>query len=159
MTCIAWDGTTLAADKQSTFAGLPRTTTKIHRAKDGSLMGATGTTAVCVALRNWYDAGAIAADFPDKDKDSSLLVVKPDGTTLLFGSNATPIHIEDAFYAMGSGRDFATAAMHLGKTAREAVEVACKFDVYCGRGVDELDLHEPTPAEKAQTIFYEGALG
>lgn len=159
MTVIAWDGSTLAADKQSTFAGLPRTTTKIHRAKDGSLMGATGTTAVCAALRNWYDAGAVSADFPDPKGDAGLLVVRPNGELLLWDGNATPIRIEDKFHAMGSGRDFAIAALHLGHTAREAVEVACKYDVYCGRGIDEMDLNEATPAEKAQTIFYEGALG
>lgn len=158
MTVIAWDGKTLAADKQSTFCGLPRTTTKIHRAKDGSLMGATGTTAVCVALRNWYDAGAVKVDFPDKDKEATLLVVKPDGTLLLWDSNATPIRIEDKFHAIGSGRDFALAALHLGHTAREAVEVACKYDVYCGKGIETLELGVGS-ADNAQALLYEATLG
>ena len=37
-------------------------------------------------------------------------------------------------------RDFALAAMHLGKSAREAVEVACALDVFCGNGIDTLEL-------------------
>lgn len=157
MTVIAWDGKTLAADKQSTFCGLPRTTTKVHRAKDGSLIGATGTTAVCAALRIWYDAGAVKADFPDKDKEATLLVAKPDGTLLLWDSNPTPIVIEDKFHAIGSGRDFAIAALHLGHSAREAVEVACKYDVYCGRGIDELQ-HHVSPAQ-TNKLLHEATLG
>ncbi len=35
------------------------------------------------------------------------------------------------FAAIGAGRDFALAALHLGHDARKAVEVACKLSVYC----------------------------
>jgi ATP-dependent protease HslVU (ClpYQ) peptidase subunit len=139
MTVIAWDGKTLAADKQSTFCGLPRTTTKIHRAKDGSLLGAAGETAMCAALRAWYDAGAVTADFPDKSNTSHLLVIRPDGQVYLYDGHAVPIHLEDPFTALGSGRDYAMAALHLGKTAAEAVQVACVFDAWCGNGIDTLE--------------------
>lgn len=40
---------------------------------------------------------------------------------------------------MGSGRDFAIAAMHCGKTAREAVEIASLYENGCGNGVDVLE--------------------
>ena len=46
--------------------------------------------------------------------------------------------VEDQFAAWGSGRDFALTAMHLGKSAREAVEIACLFENGCGNGVDVL---------------------
>lgn len=42
------------------------------------------------------------------------------------------------FDAIGSGSDFARAAMHLGHTAREAVEVACKLSVWCNEPIIEL---------------------
>lgn len=35
-------------------------------------------------------------------------------------------------FAIGSGRDFALAAMDMGATAKEAVEMAAKRDVYTG---------------------------
>lgn len=42
------------------------------------------------------------------------------------------------FEAIGAGADFARAAMHLGHTAREAVEVACKLSVWCSEPITEL---------------------
>jgi ATP-dependent protease HslVU (ClpYQ) peptidase subunit len=47
---------------------------------------------------------------------------------------------EDKFIAWGAGRDYALAAMHLGKNSREAVEVACALDNTCGMGIDILEL-------------------
>lgn len=40
------------------------------------------------------------------------------------------------FASVGSGSHYATAAMHLGHTPREAVEVASALDIYCSGGVD-----------------------
>lgn len=38
----------------------------------------------------------------------------------------------DRPFAIGSGRDFALAAMDMGASAKEAVEAAAKRDVYTG---------------------------
>lgn len=38
MTCVAWDGHTLAADKRSCYGSMITTVTKIHRI-DGVLVG------------------------------------------------------------------------------------------------------------------------
>jgi hypothetical protein len=51
-----------------------------------------------------------------------------------------PMRNRSERWAWGSGRDFALAAMHLGKTAAEAVEVACLFQSDCGLGVDHVEL-------------------
>lgn len=42
------------------------------------------------------------------------------------------------FEAIGSGQDFAKAAMHLGHTPREAVEVACKLSLFCSEPITEI---------------------
>lgn len=42
------------------------------------------------------------------------------------------------FWAAGSGADYAMGAMAAGKDAKEAVEIACRFDINCGLGVDVL---------------------
>ena len=47
------------------------------------------------------------------------------------------------FDAIGSGSDFARAAMHLGHSAREAVEVACKLSVWCSEPITELSVANP----------------
>ncbi len=47
---------------------------------------------------------------------------------------------QDRFDAIGSGRDYALAAMYLGHDARRAVEVASALDNGCGNGIDVLTL-------------------
>ena len=44
------------------------------------------------------------------------------------------------FAAIGSGSDFATTAMHLGKTSKQAVEVATELDLYTGGNVKEMTV-------------------
>jgi ATP-dependent protease HslVU (ClpYQ) peptidase subunit len=144
MTTIAWDGKTLAADKLVSFGGLPRTVTKIFRV--GSvLVGIAGNAAEGYDMIEWVRGGCKAEDFPasQRDKDSwvSCLLVS-DRELALYERAPKPIVIEDGFFACGSGRDFAMAAMHIGKSAREAVEIASLFDISTGNGVDVLELSE-----------------
>ena len=141
MTIIAWDGKTLAADKRAVNNGLQRTTTKIFRLADGSLFGACGDLSFCLQMKNWIADGMQSEKFPasQRDKDDwQVCVLVKDGVLHLFERTPEPIIFEDAFYACGSGRDFAIAAMHCGKSAREAVEIASIYDVGCGNGIDEL---------------------
>ena len=44
------------------------------------------------------------------------------------------------FEAVGAGEDFAKAALHLGHTPREAVEVACKLSIYCSEHITEITV-------------------
>lgn len=146
MTVIAWDGKTLAGDKMSCSIGYGYKVTKIHRLKDGSICGFSGDGDHAIALLAWLNGDRDHAAFPSaqKDNDTCAFVVRPDGTRYSIGKTPHPNPSEDQFYAMGHGRDFAIAAMHLGLTAREAVEVACRLDVFCGNGIDTLTLDEPT---------------
>ncbi len=145
MTVIAWDGKTLAADKRSTLSSLPHTTTKIVRAADGSLVGVAGDTGMCRTLREWYRAGADREKYPDKDGKCDMVVISQDRRVLLYSGGPDPTHLEDEVFATGSGRDFAFSALQFGRTAREAVEFACRYDVHSGNGIDTLELEgQPT---------------
>ncbi len=44
--------------------------------------------------------------------------------------------------AIGTGKDFARMAMHLGKTAKEAVELTSNFDSNTNNKVDVFDLNK-----------------
>ena len=79
----------------------------------------------------------------DKDETANFLVVYADGRVHEYGRSHIPDILEDEFVAIGSGRDFALAAMHLGQSAVEAVGLACRLDANCGLGVDEM-THEKT---------------
>lgn len=138
MTVIAWDGRTLAADKMACSAGFGYTVTKLHRLRDGSLVALSGDCDHALALLAWLNAAQNPAAYPDaqKDSDTSAFVVRPDGSCWSYGKTAYPQRVEDRLYAMGHGRDFALAALHCGLSAREAVELTCRLDVFCGNGVD-----------------------
>ena len=144
MSVIAWDGHTLAADKRASFGNLIRTTTKIFRCRDGGLLAYAGDASFGEQVRAWYEAGAVAADFPpsqrDKDDWAGMLVILRDRRIARYERTPYPVFYEDETFAIGCGRDFALAAMHLGKTAREAVEVAIALDSGCGNGIDALTL-------------------
>jgi len=142
MTVIAWDGKTLAADKMSCAAGHGHTVTKIHRLRDGSIAGFEGDGDSAMALLAWLNAARDPNAYPEAQKDNAAcaFVVTPGGVCNSYGKTPYPQRLEDQIYAMGHGRDFALAAMHCGKTAREAVEIACRLDVFCGNGIDTLTL-------------------
>lgn len=143
MTTIAWDGKTLAADKRFTIGGCAATGTKIFHLED-LLVGFSGSAAQAMEMLAWLEAGEDPEEFPASQRDAddavAVLVVRKGGWIDVYERTPFPMRIEDKFYAMGSGRDYALAAMHLGKTAREAVEVSCVFEVDCGNGIDELKL-------------------
>jgi hypothetical protein len=143
MSCIAWDGKTLAADRRGTMGSFHRLTTKIFRAR-GCLVGFTGDAAGGMEMLAWFDRGESPEDFPASQRGerwSGLLVIRSNtGSILKYENTPYPIYYDQQLFAMGSGCDFAMAAMYCGKTAAEAVEVACIFDAGCGGGVDTLTL-------------------
>jgi ATP-dependent protease HslVU (ClpYQ) peptidase subunit len=145
MTVIAWDGRMLAADRQATVGSLKRSATKIFRLPDG-LVALSGDGSHAHALLAWCRGVRDPREFPrgdHPDTSGHLTVFAPDGVRVYDGmGRGYPEPIPDEFIAMGSGRDFAMAAMHLGCDARRAVEVACTFDVYCGMGIDVLQLDD-----------------
>lgn len=145
MTVIAWDGVTLAADKQNTISGYAHTVTKIFRV-NGGIVGFMGRGAHAVQVLGWMNAGMIVADFPKaatEDESCTALFISEDKKAFAFCNSPHRLEYEDKFVAFGAGRDYALAAMHLGKTAFEACQIACELDVFCGKGIDTLTLESP----------------
>ena len=109
------------------------------------LLGWTGDQDSGEMMAKWYADGADPKEWPEcqKDKDiwSRLVVVNSLGAWF-YERQPVVIRVEDPFMAWGAGRDFALAALYLGKTAAEAVEIACHFDSSCGNGVDVLELRD-----------------
>ena len=139
MTVIAWDGTTLAADKRAIAGGsIVRTCTKIRRitySEPGwtkplpALLAITGCWDTGAEMREWWIAGADPAAFPPKAREdkATLIVIRKHGRIDTFGIGPLPMAIEAERCAWGSGRDYAEAAMYLGHPAEKAVRVACEF--------------------------------
>lgn len=142
MTVIAWDGQTLAADKRALLGNYKGgTMTKIHRWK-GGICGVSGEAKAGMELVSWLQGGADVDDFPELDEDTcvDLLVVHDDGRVAVYEKSPTPLWMEEKHMAIGSGKDYALSALHLGKDAKEAVAFACTMDAFCGNGIDTLEL-------------------
>ena len=144
MTTIAWDGKTLAADRLGNAGSMMYETTKIRKTGYlGDLLFAAGQFSEINMLYKWYEEGADPDKWPkhqDGDKWEALMVIKSNKTIWRYETQPTPWRIEAPFYAIGTGRDYAMAAMHLGKTSKEAVEIAALFDPNTGMGINTLTL-------------------
>jgi len=141
MTVIAWDGTTLAADKRVSFGNTLGTVTKISYIKEHrAIIGVCGSISQLMDFAAWYITGQNIETYPKNflNDDNPQAIVIKDDVVYIYEKSPFPMYIESPFFAIGSGRDFAIAAMHCGKTAQEAVEIACLYDAYCGNGVDTI---------------------
>jgi hypothetical protein len=145
MSVIAWDGITLAADKQSTIDGVRHTTTKIRETVDGRLIGAVGDSGMCRTFLDWLEAPEDVRDPMDEpiipENSIDAVEIRPDGTVWRWEQHGHYM-IEDQHFATGSGKDFAMAAMYLGHTAHDAVVVANDLSHTCGCGVDTIELKQ-----------------
>lgn len=139
MTTIAWDGKIRAADRQLTSSGVRYETTKAHRLNNGSLFASCGSLECLAAVLAWLN-GEDARPVFDKDDEFDGILIKPDGSAWMLNKKLNAIRMESPYYSTGSGRDFALMAMSMGKNAREAVEIACQFDIWSGMGVTELRI-------------------
>jgi ATP-dependent protease HslVU (ClpYQ) peptidase subunit len=141
VTCIVWDGKTLAADKRVSFGTAFSVTTKIHRI-GGMLIGCSGGAAKAASCVQWVRDGMDRAKYPEAQKNDpcGLLVILANGAIHYYTETPDPLVIESKSFGIGSGSEYADAAIYLGKTAREAVEVACALDSGCGNGIDTLEL-------------------
>lgn len=141
MTVIAWDGQTLAADKQSTQYSQKQTVSKIFKLDDGSLVAICGQAIYGLQIIEWIKNGG---DYPNnkaanEESYAAVLHIK-DGKLYKYEQLPTPLLIEQTLFAMGSGQDYAIAAMHCGKSAKEAVEITSIYSSDCGCGMDVLYL-------------------
>lgn len=140
MTTIAWDGHTLAGDRQSTWGGTATKTRKIFRAEhtDGRKMiyGCAGLSHECQAYTRWINGEIEKPDFTDL----SILSIDQKGRIWHTNQTLLWVRIMARQWAIGCGCDYALGAMAAGKTATEAVRIASKLDVHTGLGVDTLRL-------------------
>ena len=145
MSIIAWDGYTIAADKAITNCDCMFTGTKINRLSDGRVLAWTGIEDTAKAMMKWYETGAQPEHFPQSQKDPNKftrLIVATASGVWSYETEPFPLHVEDSVYAWGSGRDFALGAMAMGATARQAVEIASRYNIHCGMGIDEFVIKE-----------------
>lgn len=144
MTCIAYDGRFIAADRLAINHTYMTRCQKVFREPDGTVMACCGTLEQGLALMDWYRQGKDPAKWPkfqeNKDDWTRLVVGLGRGNVVLYAQLPVVVPVMDEFSAWGSARDFAVGAMAMGAGAHRAVEVAMQFDNTCGLGVDCFEL-------------------
>lgn len=113
---------------------------KHHRADDGSVLMISGDLMFFQPFIDWYEKrvdnrpSLVSAD----NSSSTIIILRHDG---LWEHDRDGFAICSApFAAWGSGGTMAFTAMTMGATAREAVELACRFDCYTGGDITEMRL-------------------
>jgi hypothetical protein len=89
-------------------------------------------------LLKFYNSLESGADL-DSDTDVTVLELRSDGIWI-YESTIIPAKIKNDFWAIGTGANFAIAAMHLGLTPAEAVKLACLYDTSSHEPIDVMTL-------------------
>ena len=95
---------------------------KLRKGKS-SIFGAAGDWD---KILKFYDVIDNGGDL-DSESDIEVIELRNDGIWV-YESTIIPARIKNSFYAIGSGAAYAIAAMHLGKTPKQAIEIAALFD-------------------------------
>lgn len=159
MTTIASDGMTIAADGLGVW-GTEITDRAMRKIKivNGTIYAFTGSSAFKETSIAWHQDGC-QGDPPrvgdgSGDAQWSLYVVRPEGMerfSSVLGKNS------DVFpypFAAGSGSEYAKTAMVLGKSPREAVEVAASLDVMTGGEITVINIAEALGLGGAEVINF-----
>lgn len=147
MTTIAYRNGIMAADSRA-YSGDRRpigSKEKVKRLSNGGLFAATSVKpGLSERFFRLVDSTGVTSDFSE-DFDITALVVLPSGEVYYYaGSKSFSGPLTGEYFAIGSGEDYAMAAMEMGAGPERAVEVATKFDVFSAPPVTvmRLALHE-----------------
>lgn len=142
MTVIAWDGKSLAADRQATLGGNAFFQIKKIKKIGNLLCAFTGEAKYAESLFIWVEDGMVKERFPNMPNNDQvrLIVISESEISEYLSSTNRVIRPIQHIAAFGSGAEFAIGAMSAGVDAKKAVEIACEYDVYCGGGVDVVTL-------------------
>lgn len=104
---------------------------KVFRTDDGCLVGiSSNTLGLPEQLRAWVLAGMPEDCRPRVESEAwcEVLMVHSDGTAALMNKTLAPARVTGELFAVGSGKEYALAALHLGHRVVDALGVACKLD-------------------------------
>lgn len=157
MTTIAWDGTTLASDSQSSSGDMVCTLReqKIFTPAgeewlvNGEVVLAIGASDDCGIEPQLFDVMANNLTYKSEfTTEPAFMALAVTGISRVWviskssGNSNVSISFQPEAFAIGSGSTIALTAMHCGKTAVDAVKVAIELDVYSGGCVQSFTFFE-----------------
>lgn len=127
MTTIAYKDGVMAGDSQSSWHYKELNAKKVQKRGD-MLIGFAGDFGSGVRFCNWmFNKG----EQPNVIDDSFSAIVVKGSKCYHYDRTLVPFH-SDKYIAIGSGAEFAIAAMDCGKSAVDAVKIASRRDPHTG---------------------------
>lgn len=98
------------------------------------IVGFAGNASEMVDVCNYFEHAEMFDRLP-RIRNLSGIVLSSNGDIFKFDTYTRWLRVEQPFIAIGSGAEYAMAAMDCGKTPREAIRIASKYDVWTGMGL------------------------
>lgn len=153
MTTLAFKDGVLAADGKATRGDLvvELDAKKVRRLRDGSIVGITGNPAPAMLFVEWLNDGG---NMPSLGANCCVVHLRADGSLRVYEDGGWQDEDTRRAHSWGSGWQIAATAMKCGKTARQAVQMATKMDVWSGGEIIALSLKRPrlTQARADQVV-------
>lgn len=127
MTTIVTDGKVMAGDTMCGGELFHTNLRKVHRVKDGSIIGSAGTAFDNAGFLAWADSGG---DLQVTERFEGL-ILRPDGRIMCVNDKGLTFEHE-APACVGSGSAVAYGALEFGATPAQAVAAAIKRDAFTG---------------------------
>src|SRR6185312_1506553 len=108
------------------------------------IVGVSGSHPGCMAFVRYFRARAEEQDDYDFE-GASALVLCPKRGILIFDDCGEPDPVQEPFFAIGSGGQVALGAMHMGASAVQAVEAACRWNASCGLPIISMSMKRSRP--------------
>lgn len=135
MTTIATDGRRMVADTRAVHGATAFKTRKLYRV-GSAVVGISGGFEDGLRFVQWLADGCPREDVPVTPPEEFGALVLDTNGVFKYEGEWVPMPILEQTWAVGSGADFAVAAMRCGATVEDAVKVACGLDVYSGLPLD-----------------------
>ena len=140
MTTLAFDGKILAADTLVTADGMAfGHAKKIFKLKDGRYFAFCGSFALELAIIEWLNGGEVPSILDQEGLGG--IVIDKDGKAYEF-NRSFRLYPACIPWAGGSGEQIAMTAMKCGKTAVQAVKVACSLDIHSREPINSVRIRQ-----------------
>jgi ATP-dependent HslUV protease subunit HslV len=162
MTTIAYRDGVLASDSRATYDDwtqskcikLYRAKSKVDPVKGDVLVGTAGHSSASLLFLDWLEVGGeprLHDRGVNEMTEFECLIVHKSG--IWVGDRLCRLEkLEEDFWAAGSGRQAALAAMHCGKSAIDAVRMACRIDSFSGGRVVHMTLAPEPPKVRKKRV-------
>ena len=139
MTTIAVNHEMVCSDSLCVDSGVRSVVQKIYTVP-GGIIGFAGDVSQGLMFIEWYLSKG-TEEYPFNEHFEAV-VLNEEGEIYSYDSGLMPIKMEQPFYAIGSGKQAATAAMLLGCDPIEAVDLAIQVDTCTDGAVQILRLSD-----------------